>query len=253
MSSRQPHSPRTGHDSPAPHALLARLRGALSCFTWQRIVLIALGAAILTFGIHNIHQRVDITEGGVIGFVLLANHWLNIPPSLSTPVLDITCYLLAFRLLGGRFILLSAYATTCVSLFYRLWESLPPLLPDLGGTPLLAALLGGAFVGVGVGLIVRQGGSSGGDDALALAISHLTGKRLSFSYLFTDLSVLALSLSYIPVVSIAFSLVTVFTSSFIIDFIKDAKLPERASQNDGASLDATSDDEASPNLSLIHI
>ena len=42
------------------------------------------------------------------------------------------------------------------------------MLPDLSGHPLIAAILGGLFVGVGVGLIVRQGGSSGGDDALAL-------------------------------------------------------------------------------------
>ena len=51
---------------------------------------------------------------------------------------------------------------------------------------------------VGVGIIVRQGGSSGGDDALALTISHLTHRRLSLAYLFTDLTVLTLSLTYIP-------------------------------------------------------
>ena len=40
------------------------------------------------------------------------------------------------------------------------------MLPDLSAYPLAAALLGGMFVGIGVGIIVRQGGSSGGDDAL---------------------------------------------------------------------------------------
>ena len=63
------------------------------------------------------------------------------------------------------------------------------MLPDLTPWP-LAALLGGVFVGVGVGLIVQQGGSSGGDDALALVIHKLTGWRLSRAYLFTDLTVL---------------------------------------------------------------
>jgi uncharacterized membrane-anchored protein YitT (DUF2179 family) len=87
-----------------------------------------------------------------------------------------------------------------------------------------AALLGGVFVGVGVGLIVRQGGSSGGDDALALVIHKLTGWRLSRAYLFTDLTVLFASLSYIPFRRIAFSLVTVTVSSLLIDYIKEWQL-----------------------------
>lgn len=54
-------------------------------------------------------------------------------------------------------------------------------------------------------------------------IAHLTHWRLSRSYLFTDLTVLALSLSYIPVRRIVFSLVTVTISSYLIDWIKDYK------------------------------
>ena len=93
-----------------------------------------------------------------------------------------------------------------------------------------AAVLGGLFVGVGVGIIVRQGGSSGGDDALALVISKVTKWRLSFAYLFTDLTVLALSLTYIPVTRIVFSVVTVTLSSFLIDQVQNLSLrrPQKA-------------------------
>ena len=182
--------------------------------------LIVAGAAICTFGIHNIHQRTGITEGGVIGLMLLIEHWGGLSPAIITPVLDTVCYLLALRYLGWEFLRSSAISTLCVSLFYKLWECFPPMLPDLSDRPLLAAVCGGLFVGVGVGLIVRQGGSSGGDDALALVISKLTRCRLSRTYLFTDLIVLGLSLSYIPFTRIAFSLVTVTLSSFLIDRIQ---------------------------------
>ncbi|WP_318708167.1 YitT family protein [Candidatus Acetatifactor stercoripullorum] len=186
----------------------------------RKLILILLGAAIATFGIHNIHQQTHITEGGVIGMVLLANHWLGIPASAATFVLDVTCYLLALKWLGKGFVKTSVTSTICVSVFYKLWELFPPMLPDLSEYPLLAAALGGIFVGVGVGLIVRQGGSSGGDDALALTISKLARWRLSRAYLITDLTVLILSLSYIPFKRIAYSLVTVTISSLLIDFIK---------------------------------
>ena len=195
----------------------------------KKVLLIILGAAVCSFGIHNIHQRTAITEGGVIGMMLLIDRWLGLPPAVITPVLDITCYVLAFRYLGGQFIKISVISTLSVSLFYDFWEMFPPMLPDLSAYPLAAAVLGGIFVGVGVGLIVRQGGSSGGDDALALTISHVTHWRLSRAYLFTDLVVLVLSLSYIPLQRIFFSLITVTLSSFLIDRVQDISF-QRTSQ-----------------------
>lgn len=189
--------------------------------TIKKILLIVLGAMICSFGIHNIHQRTGITEGGVIGFMLLIEHWLDISPAYITPVLDITCYLIAYKFLGGSFIKISVISTLCVSGFYKIWEMFPPMLPDLSAYPLLAAVLGAVFVGIGVGLIIKQGGSSGGDDALALTISHAFHWRLSRAYMFTDFVVLMLSLTYIPFSRIAFSLVTVTISSLLIDWVKD--------------------------------
>lgn len=187
----------------------------------QKLLVILIGTAIASFGIHNIHQQTDITEGGVIGLILLLNHWLHISPAFITPVLDIICYILAFRYLGWNFIKTSMISTLSIAIFYKIWELFPPMLPNLTNRPFIAAVLGGAFVGIGVGLIVRQGGSSGGDDALALVISKVTRCRISRAYLLTDITVLALSLTYIPLTRIVFSLVTVTVSSFLIDFMQN--------------------------------
>ena len=70
-----------------------------------RIAVIMLGTAILSFGIHNIHQRTAITEGGIIGLVLLINHWLGVPASIASPLLDAASYALAFKFLGWDFLL----------------------------------------------------------------------------------------------------------------------------------------------------
>ena len=185
----------------------------------RRVGLIVLGSAILTFGIHNIHQVVGITEGGVIGALLLANHWFGTPSSIASPILDILCYAVGLRLLGAGFLGWSVVSSSFIAGFYAIWEHLPHLLPDLSGLPLVAAIAGGLFVGVGAGLVVRAGASAGGDDALALSIQKLSGWRLSRCYLVTDLSVLLLSLSYIPVTKIVFSLITVCISSPLIDLI----------------------------------
>ena len=214
---------RTRMFRPSPQPRQARRVAGLRPVEFvHRVALILLGSAIFTFGVHNIHEVVGITEGGVIGLVLFGDHWLGIPPSVVSPVLDAACYLLALRVLGRGFLGWSAVATVSVAGFYRIWEHLPNLLPDLSGTMILAAVLGGLFVGVGVGIVIRQGSSAGGDDALALTISRLTGWRVGRCYLFTDLTVLVLSLSYIEPVKIACSLVTVTVSSAVIDMVKDA-------------------------------
>ena len=185
----------------------------------RRVLLLICGAAILAFGLHNVHSQSHITEGGVLGMTLLLQHWLGLSPSISAPVLDITCYLLGLRFLGAGFLKWALAGSAAFSVFYRVYETSGYLLPGLGGSPLLAAVLGGLFVGIGVGLIVRAGGASGGDDALALVIAKAAKCPLSRAYLATDLTVLTLSASYIPLHKIACSLVTVTISSFCIDRI----------------------------------
>ena len=198
-------------------ALCRRLRVEL---TFRRVGLIVLGAMIASFGIHNIHQQTGITEGGVMGLMLLIEHWLGVSPALITPVLDFTCYLLAFKYLGGRFIRISVVSTLSVSLFYKIWEMFPPMLPDLSAYPLAASVLGALFVGLGVGIIVRQGGSSGGDDALAMSISKLTRWDIQWAYLISDLVVLALSATYIDLSRLGCSLLTVILSGQIIGLVQ---------------------------------
>lgn len=205
------------------------LNKLLEGITTKKILYIMIGAMICTFGIHNIHQRTNITEGGVIGLMLLIEHWFHLSPAIITTILDLTCYILAYKFLGIMFIKISFISTFFVSMFYKIWNLFPPMLPNLTDQPLIAAILGGLFVGIGVGIIVRQGGSSGGDDALALAISKACHCRISKAYLFTDITVLFASLSYIPVMRIIFSLVTVTVSSYVIDFVKSVHLDDSLS------------------------
>lgn len=189
-------------------------------FTVRRILCILLGTAICSFGIYNIHRQTGVTEGGVLGMIVLLNYWFDISPSILSVSLDLLCYALAFRRLGVRFLILSGVSSLSLSMFFRIWESFPPMLPNFYDRPLIAAVLGALFIGVGVGVVIRNGGSCSGDDALALFISNVTGWRISRAYLITDFTVLALSLTYIPFNRIFYSLITVTLSSYIIDLIQ---------------------------------
>lgn len=194
---------------------------------WTRYAMLLCGAAILSFGLFNVHSQSQITEGGVLGMTLLVQHWTGISPAITEVVLDIICYLLGMKYLGKSFLRWALVATGGFAVFYSLWARVGYVLPSLGHMPLLAAVVGGLFVGVGVGLVVRAGGASGGDDALALVIAKVLRWPVDRAYLFTDLVVLALSLSYIPWQKIACSLVTVTLSSFIIGRIHTLGQPKK--------------------------
>ena len=105
------------------------------------------------------------------------------------------------------------------------YEQFPPLFPEIANHPLLAALVGAVFVGVGAGVCVRAGGAPGGDDALAMSVSPVTGWGVERVYLLSDLVVLLLSLTYIPARRIGFSLLTVILSGQIIGLIQ--KIPHK--------------------------
>ena len=179
-------------------------------------LIIVLGACILSFGLYNIHERTGVTEGGVLGMTLLLQHWFGLSPAITSPVMDIACYLLAWHFLGNAVAKYAVAASLAFAASHALWEQFPPLLPDLSAFPMAAAILGALFVGLGVGLVVRIGGACGGDDALALTIAHVSRWPISRCYLFTDLAVLLLSLTYIPFARIVYSLVTVTISSVVI-------------------------------------
>ena len=172
----------------------------------KSILLILLGSAVTAFGMYNIHDISDITEGGIFGLDLLLEYHFGISPAYTNLFFTALCFFLGWRALGRD-----------------LMERTPRIFPQIADHPFLAALAGALFVGVGVGLSVREGGAQSGDDALAMALHHYFGWSMSAVYLVSDLVVLALSLTYIPVRKIIFSLITVILSGQLIGLISKGK------------------------------
>ena len=186
----------------------------------RNVLLSILGGGVLAFGLYNVHSLSGVTEGGALGLTLLLQHWLGISPAWSGLIINFACYAYGLRTLGKSFLIWSAIGGGSFSAFYAVFEQFPRLWPELAGNPLLAAVLGAVFVGVGCGLCVRSGGAPTGDDALAMGLSKGLKLPIERVYLLTDLTVLVLSLSYLPLSRIACSLLSVMLSGKIIGIIQ---------------------------------
>ena len=183
-------------------------------------VIAFLCSAFQAFGMYNVHALSGVTEGGVLGLTLLIDHWFAISPAVSGFALNAACYILGWRTLGKSFIGYSLIAAAGFSAGYAICELFPPLWPGIASYPLLAAFVGALFIGIGAGIFVRVGGATSGDDGLAMSLSRILKQPIERIYLVSDLTVLGLSLSYIPLRRIVYSLFTVVLSGQIIGWIQ---------------------------------
>ena len=185
----------------------------------KHIILIIIGSLILSFGIYNLNYQNNITEGGVLGVLLLLKNLFNIEPSVANLIIDISLLIIACKFFGKQFLIYSVIATLSFSTFYEMFESIGPLIPVLQ-SKFVVTILSGLFVGIGVGIIIRNGAAAGGDDALAMVISKITSVTIGNVYLIGDVAVLILSLTYLSVYDIFWSLIAVSISGRTIEFCK---------------------------------
>ncbi|EQK42375.1 hypothetical protein C672_1318 [[Clostridium] bifermentans ATCC 638] len=185
----------------------------------KKLATIMIGATILAFGSYNFNYQNSVTEGGVLGLLLLIKNVFDISPSLTSLVIDLSLFALGTKFFGKKFLLYSILSTFTFSTMYNTFERIGFLVPNLEHNMLLASILAGIGVGIGVGLVVRGGGASGGDDVIALIGNKFTPLKVNHIYLISDGIVLFLSLVYLDFKQIVFSLIAVTISGKIISII----------------------------------
>ena len=186
--------------------------------TLKSILLIIIGATILSFGSYNFNYQNNVTEGGVLGLLLL-QHVFNISPSITSVVIDFSLFTIGSKFFGKKFLLYSILSTITFSSTYKIWEKIGFLVSSFTNNMLIASILAGIGVGVGVGLVVRGGGASGGDDVIALLGNKLLKLKVNHVYLATDAIVLLMSLVYLDIKQVFFSIIAVTISGKIISII----------------------------------
>ena len=188
----------------------------------KQILSVLVGFLILSFGVYNFNYQNNITEGGVLGFLLLLKNIFDIKLSLANLIIDCLLLLLGYKFFGKKFIKYSLIATISFSLSFSFFESIGPVIPKFDNL-ILGSIFAGLFVGIGSGLVVRAGGAAGGDDALALVIPQTTSLKIGKVYMITDFCIIGLSIVYLSISQIALSLIAVSISGRVVDFVYSYK------------------------------
>lgn len=184
------------------------------------LFMIALGTAIYAFGFVYFNMANHLAEGGVAGITLIINRLTGFDPGYATIMLNVPLFILGAKILGRKSLVLSLYGTVTMSFFIWMWQRVP-LMININGDLLIAALLAGVCAGIGSGIVFRYGGTTGGTDIIARIMEKLFGFQLGQVLLIMDVFVLAASLFTISIQHMMYTLIASFVYSQIVAIIEN--------------------------------
>lgn len=184
------------------------------------LLMIALGTAIYAFGFVQFNMANHLAEGGVAGLTLIVYNLTGFDPSYATLLINLPLFIIGARVLGRKSMVLSIYGTVTMSFFIWLFQRIN-LTIDVNQDLLIASLLAGLCAGVGSGLVFRFGGTTGGTDIVARIAEKVFHAQLGKTLLLVDIVVLLLSLTYINIQHMMYTLIASFVYSQVITIIEN--------------------------------
>ncbi|MDR4946802.1 YitT family protein [Neobacillus cucumis] len=138
-----------------------------------RIIAITIGAILMATGLEIFLVPNNVIDGGITGISIMLAHITGWKLGLFLFVLNLPFVYLGYKQMGKTFAFSTVYGIIVLSIFTSFFHPIPPFTEDI----LLATLFGGMILGIGVGLVIRNGGALDGTEILALVIS----KKIPFS------------------------------------------------------------------------
>lgn len=181
-------------------------------------LIIALGLLCNAFGWAGFLIPSEISGGGVSGVSALVYFASGIPAGVTYLIINIILLFIGSRVLGRAFTEKSIYGVILFSVFLTLFQELihEPVVSDL----FMATVLGAILIGVGIGLVFTQGGSTGGTDIIALIINK--HRNITPGRVFVYIDVVIISFSYVLFQSIEkliFGYCVMAISSYVVDLV----------------------------------
>lgn len=188
---------------------------------------IIFGSAIFAFGLVHFNMQNNLSEGGFTGITLLFFFKWGWDPSITNIILNIPVFFIGWKILGRQTFIYTVIGTFSVSIFLKIFQ-VKHFETYLQSDMTLAALFAGVFIGVGLGIIFRYGGTTGGVDIIARIVHKYWGFSMGKTMFIFDFCVITLSIFLVlDLVQGMYTLVAVYIASRVIDFIQEGSYSAR--------------------------
>ena len=181
-------------------------------------LIILLGNLLLAIGVQMFILPFSILSGGVAGVAVALYPLFHIDYEIIINSLIIVLFVIGWLVLGKEF----AFKTILSSISYPIFLSvISPYLPTLELDPILASVYGGLVCGVGIGLVMRCGASTGGMDIPPLILNKLFNIKVSSCVIVIDALTVFLGLVAYDLGAVLLGLVSVYCTGVAIDKVLD--------------------------------
>jgi Uncharacterized conserved protein len=186
----------------------------------QDYLVIIFGTLIFGFGLNAFIISNGIVVGGVSGICSLIFFSTGIPVSVSYFLINLMLLVIAFKVLGFKFLIKTIIGVISLSLSLSLFELILQGQPLLANEPFMSVLVGGGICGLGLGIIFSANGSTGGTDIIAAIINKHKNISMGTALLICDFFIIGSSyILFQDVEKIVFGFVEMGVSNYVIDLI----------------------------------
>ena len=180
---------------------------------------IAVGTIIMSFSIVLFLSPNKIAAGGVSGLAVVFHHLFKIPIGLTMLVFNIPLFIIGIKCLGKRFGIRTIFGIIAFSLFTDFFDKILHF-QAVTNEPLLASLYGGLLMGLGIGIVFRVRGSTGGSDIVAQVFSHKGIMSAGNTFLLIDFMVISIAgIAFNGIEYALWGFIGLYISSKVIDVI----------------------------------
>lgn len=183
---------------------------------FMQYMYILIGSTIVGITYNMFLLPAKLAAGGISGLSTILFELYAISPAISQFAINIPIFILGWLILGKDFSWKSLVGISFLPLVIFLSEDIPYKVTD----PFLAAVYGGILLGVGLGIVYKGNGSTGGTTAIAQILKHFTKISSGLSQLIIDGFVVITSIFVFSLELTLFALIAIFLSSKAIDFIE---------------------------------
>jgi uncharacterized membrane-anchored protein YitT (DUF2179 family) len=186
-------------------------------------IMIFLGTVLYAFSFNGFILSKEIVPGGLTGIGSLIFYVTKIPVSVTYASVNVVLLILAYKVLGRRFVINSLFGIVSLTLSLMFFEWLLGGQPLVDGEPFMSIIIGGALCGAGLGIIFSANGSTGGTDIIGAAINRYRNISIGRALLYCDFVIIACSyLIFHDVDKIVFGYVAMFIEIYILDRVLNA-------------------------------
>ncbi|WP_394349565.1 MULTISPECIES: YitT family protein [Propionispora] len=175
--------------------------------------MLLLGSIFAAIGLEEFLIPNQIIDGGIVGISIMASHLSGFSMSIFLILLNLPFFYLGYMQIGKTFALSTLFSVLSLAFWTSILHPVPQLTTDL----FLAAVFGGIIVGVGVGLIIRYGGSLDGTEIIAIIMDKKTGFSVGEIIMFFNLFILGSAGLVYTWDKAMYSLVAYFVAFKVID------------------------------------